>query len=866
MKLQSLTIIFIIIILPVVLVLSSYIGYEIKTINKQNMYNTGLQTATHDAIFAFEMNTRNDSYSNNAENKRSNIKASIKTFENSLSTACNLGLYNNETIEEYIPAIVFGLYDGFYMYAPSELTDEGENSTYKHNLRNYVYYSEEIKQGNIDIIIRYTLDNYVAVSGTVNGAYITRAGYLINLNDLNSSIKDININEVTTIKYKNIDIGIEKVEEYNGPYDEEGTNRKSSHEDKTAIAYYKSAYEFTDWFINETGIGNTKGYLNIGNDNDPENENSAFVQHKREIMKKKIEEVLNSSITAYANKTRTNYKMPKFSEEDWEKIYNNISVISFVQGMNLGFKNYNNYCVLNSTNNSEYVNPNLIYFTNGTSYHDIRCTDESIDWSNATGYKIGSFEKQTYEAQKKDEDGNLVSDTQGNPVTENKYYYKHNELACYNCINGNAINKGSIYDYVRDDSTDSNVKISYFTALARERCSTVKLLSSYNDLDATKYTITYKWKDLSGEEKTKTIMQKKETHITIEEQPNDLQQIAYGHIFKWHEIGTENYYYGGEEYIVLGNVTFEAKEIDTRFKIVYYGNNNNVIHEDKEMEGIDYTIKNFLSNISISEGEEIKGYIDNNNIEYNIGSSITLNENLELHPNIQTKMLTVQFLNEDNTNALPSLTVAYGEKILEPNNYIYDTNINRSFTSKSFIGWFKNDELYDFNQEVKNNIILVGKYDSFDNKIFANNIDFEDGIHGKWDCLYINNYYTKEKEVKIILDNSINNLGNVKKYVDNTEVHGEEIIIDNEDNEEKTVKIKFEIIYNNKYVNIKEYNIIFDYTAPSEVDVKILNGCVYMSSYDVNGLFLYKGNSQQLKNDSTSASLRTSKKFKSTNF
>lgn len=629
MKLQSLTIIFIIIILPVVLVLSSYIGYEIKTINKQNMYNTGLQTATHDAIFAFEMNTRNDSYSNNAENKRSNIKASIKTFENSLSTACNLGLYNNETIEEYIPAIVFGLYDGFYMYAPSELTDEGENSTYKHNLRNYVYYSEEIKQGNIDIIIRYTLDNYVAVSGTVNGAYITRAGYLINLNDLNSSIKDININEVTTIKYKNIDIGIEKVEEYNGPYDEEGTNRKSSHEDKTAIAYYKSAYEFTDWFINETGIGNTKGYLNIGNDNDPENENSAFVQHKREIMKKKIEEVLNSSITAYANKTRTNYKMPKFSEEDWEKIYNNISVISFVQGMNLGFKNYNNYCVLNSTNNSEYVNPNLIYFTNGTSYHDIRCTDESIDWSNATGYKIGSFEKQTYEAQKKDEDGNLVSDTQGNPVTENKYYYKHNELACYNCINGNAINKGSIYDYVRDDSTDSNVKISYFTALARERYNTTKLLNSYNAEYTRKCTITY-----TAEDGTNVTEMPEQQIVNIGEPTNISDKIPQrsGYSFEgWTKEGEIGTYNPGDLITCFGNIRLEAKWRKNIYKLTFISNGAKYEEKTDLIGGTTYNISDLNIETPTNYGYRFLGWYANPNGTGNEITSVTLTEDITLY-------------------------------------------------------------------------------------------------------------------------------------------------------------------------------------------------------------------------------------------
>ena len=485
MKLQNLTVIFIIIILPIVLVLSVYIGYEIKTINMQNTYNTGLQTATHDAIFSFEINTKNDAYSNNAENKRSNIKAAVKTFENSLSTACGLDLYNNEAIEEYIPAIVFGLYDGFYMYAPAE----NSLGKYKHGLRNYVYYSESIKDDDIDIIIRYTLDSYVAVSGTVTvdgqKTYVTKSGYLINLEDLKGSNIGDTITD-TSIKYKGVNIGRENISEYTFVENENSIKLSGPISDESAIAYYKKAYEFTDWFINEAKIGEKIAYLNIGEENDPENENSDFVQHKKEIIKEKIEEVLNSSITAYANKTGNNYKMPRFTEEDWEKVYNNISVISFVQGMNIGFKNYNNYCILNSTNNQEYVNPNLIYFTDGNSYHDIRCSE--VAYTETTGYKIGSFEKQTYEyeVEVKDDDGNITTET------KTEYYYKHNELACYSCINGNVNATQNIYDYVNSANTSNAVKKSYFFALAREREKTTKLLErSFNSDHMDTYTIIY---------------------------------------------------------------------------------------------------------------------------------------------------------------------------------------------------------------------------------------------------------------------------------------------------------------------------------------------------------------------------------------
>ena len=94
-----------------------------KTSEKQNRYNSGIIKATHDAVFSFEINTNSDNYSNNPESKRDIIKSSVKTFENSLSTTCNLGLYGNSSIEEYIPAMVFGMYDGFYMYSPFNIKD-----------------------------------------------------------------------------------------------------------------------------------------------------------------------------------------------------------------------------------------------------------------------------------------------------------------------------------------------------------------------------------------------------------------------------------------------------------------------------------------------------------------------------------------------------------------------------------------------------------------------------------------------------------------------------------------------------------------------------------------------------------------------
>lgn len=443
MKLQNLTVIFIIIIIPVILLVSLYISTGLKTLKYQSLYDSGLLTATHSAISAFELNTTNDAYSDNAETKRNILKSSVNMFEKSLANTCGISAYNADEIEEYIPAVVFGMYDGFYMYAPSLNPKTGK---YEHSLKNYVYYSETLDNGTV---IKYSLDNYISVSGKFknkNGEeeYQIKEGYLINDSAWKEKYIDKNVSE--------------------------------------ANDYYNEAKSFTSWF--NTKFASTYTYLNISGKNDPEDETSSFVQHKREIIKKKIESVLNSSITAYSERTwNRTYKMPKLSEEDWQKIYSNISMIAFFQGKNIGLTKYNGYCVLNSTNHNEYVNPNLMYFIDGNDdtdhyYHDIRCSKISTP-TQLTGYKIGDFQKIKLEKALND-DGTPKKNSEGKQLyidngteTTSAYKYKHYSLACYECINGPLTTKTSIYDYVTKATSDGGasdeIKTAYWTSLARER-------------------------------------------------------------------------------------------------------------------------------------------------------------------------------------------------------------------------------------------------------------------------------------------------------------------------------------------------------------------------------------------------------------
>jgi len=122
MKLSNISIIFIIIMIPIILVLSYYISLQIDTINMQTSYTTKQLEATKEALEAFEINTVewNEAYSENADSKRRDIMASINTFTTSFANSIGVGGTNKEYIETYIPAVACTLYDGYYIYTPSE--------------------------------------------------------------------------------------------------------------------------------------------------------------------------------------------------------------------------------------------------------------------------------------------------------------------------------------------------------------------------------------------------------------------------------------------------------------------------------------------------------------------------------------------------------------------------------------------------------------------------------------------------------------------------------------------------------------------------------------------------------------------------
>ncbi len=213
MNLQTLSIILIIIILPITLILSAYTQTQINTLSEQTLMKTRLRNATYDAVVAFQLNTVHNTYSTVSDSMRRDVNAVIQSFMTNLAGKIGMSGASENVIKPYIPAIVFTMYDGYYIYSPAKTdkTDENGNSstTYDHVLKPYIYYTKRYVDDdkNIDIVVNYSLDNYIVITGNVGTqGYVTKAGYLVakeqTVDEKEDLVKRL---PITTITFKNKD-------------------------------------------------------------------------------------------------------------------------------------------------------------------------------------------------------------------------------------------------------------------------------------------------------------------------------------------------------------------------------------------------------------------------------------------------------------------------------------------------------------------------------------------------------------------------------------------------------------------------------------------------------------------------------------
>ena len=255
MKLQNMTVIFIIIMIPIIIVTSYYIGLQIKTITMQKDYTVKLQTAAKDSIQALEINTVewNSASSNLADSKRRDVLAAINTFTTSLANSMGIGGAGKGRIQTYIPAIAYTMYDGYYIYSASPMKEQdtrerssngdietnddgtekdygrtqfnqngdiiydGSNVSYQYVLKPYSPYSARYVNGNIDITVNYTLDNYIRVYGKVGTSdedkSVAKEGYLVVCDNNDVGVDNVSNGGISGIKYRGAEIKPETLKE-----------------------------------------------------------------------------------------------------------------------------------------------------------------------------------------------------------------------------------------------------------------------------------------------------------------------------------------------------------------------------------------------------------------------------------------------------------------------------------------------------------------------------------------------------------------------------------------------------------------------------------------------------------------------------
>ena len=623
MRIQDLAIIFIIIILPISIVLGAYTQMQISTISLQTEYDMKLIAATSDAIKAFQINTANSSTSDIANSKIRDIEASVSTFKASIKSVFGMNGYSEDEMNEYIPALVYTMYDGFYIYSrfnnQNYLYEVDENGNVTNNpldkngenvfgLKPYISYSVKYNpNSDLDILITYSLDNYISIKGMVKvdgeKQYWDKSGYLIDgikkdasgkityngveidknvvlsedlpaigslekgtykyvryngtkyyldernarvIYFLNGNLMEINPTSDYD-KYKDmIEKGESLSEElpqigtlargnykyivYNGTkyyLDERNTriiyflngnlmeikpkldeNIESSYKKyenmiengESAYKFYDEANKFTqsvknvlanltnkdaqDFIINSNGetiqttvFSDETEYkiFDFNSDSSKPEKNiecrsSNFNQHRLAVIKNKIRTNLAIAITNFNSAYNIEFQMPELTEEDWAKAMNNISLISFIQGIDIGGKTYNGYTIINNSESKEVVREENIYILgNDGFYHrigdkylleanNIGGNSEYNSNVNASGRLNLDFNKQRAYT----EDGSTVYYY---PIS--KYYASYNSIVNQNYWDKDYDNYNDIYAYVATKNV--NLRKAFYMALGRER-------------------------------------------------------------------------------------------------------------------------------------------------------------------------------------------------------------------------------------------------------------------------------------------------------------------------------------------------------------------------------------------------------------
>ncbi len=327
MKLSHLAIIFIIIILPFSIVCRNNLNEYFLTLKEQVRLNNIVDVATQDALGTLV--ELNDEFQMIYLNERFDVtqtlaREAIKNFFQTLAINFNMPYIEEDTenyFSMYVPAILVIGYDGFFIYS----VDDTGTSTYSYRLSPKIPYAYE-ENG---VIVNLTLGNYIKI--------------FANGRSYEGELKDGFIEE-SKIKY----------DEYFHAFDDDATLTLKYLPDMTndmsvmLYALNQSGVVLPSFIIPPSQT--TVDAVPLIKDYEQEEQTiSRFHEKRREeiinIIVQTLQEEINSHNTYAAIMGSTyDFALPEIDGQTWRNSINDISVMSFIQGMPIGVNSfYNNY-------------------------------------------------------------------------------------------------------------------------------------------------------------------------------------------------------------------------------------------------------------------------------------------------------------------------------------------------------------------------------------------------------------------------------------------------------------------------------------------------------------------------------------------
>lgn len=403
MKIQHWAIIFIIIILPISIISRNVISKKNLLLRDETRYNNVIDNATYDAVSQILEISEELGYGADIPMTEAVLDAAIDRFFNTLCVNFNLP-FNRENAEayfcQYIPAIVIVGYDGLYVYS-YDSTASGYDFKLKPKIPYAYEYAPNPAKPKQTVTVNFTLDNYAKI-------YFSGDSFLVGAPDNNGNIDAYGTHILEGYVGEPLDVdqnGVDDLNDYydinnswlliectsgdeyeytdnNDPYgiyiDEHDEAWKREAYIKNQVTMYTDnlSYILKEWA--KCGVGgndNIAEYMDIfyedGANQDYKYDDegkvllnaSNFHTLRRETIINLITSVLKQEFNEHNYYTDMmgvtyNFNLPDIGREQWNNTIDDISVLSFFQGMPVGVDMYyNNY----SLGGSRIVQANYYY-------------------------------------------------------------------------------------------------------------------------------------------------------------------------------------------------------------------------------------------------------------------------------------------------------------------------------------------------------------------------------------------------------------------------------------------------------------------------------------------------------------------------